>query len=369
MTALLVVAVRSSARRWWVIYIAVSVLSCAIFVYLALFVVAHGVAVAWWAVSARRRAARTVVRWGTAAVVVLVCILPLGLAIEGQSGQISWIEDIGRDTVRQVFRTQWFLYEYPFATVAWVLIGAGIVVMAMSHRYGWLRARVIPASEPVGGGPSLVAITVPLLVVPTAALIVATAVYSPLYSPRYVTMCTPFVAIAVAAFIAAVRPRLIGVLAAVLLVALAVPAAVDERQPQAKQDSTWAEVAELISRERTEDGENSTTAIIYGWVRRHPTATSRVIAYSYPAPFEDTIDVTLRTPAAESGGLWETRVPLEESLDRLEGADTAYLITSIKRDLRPETTETMQSIGWRLTEQWNLVDVNVLKYQRDPPTG
>lgn len=367
MTLVLVVAIRSPLRRWWIVYVAVSVLACAIFIYLALFVIAHGVGVAWWAVSARRRSLRTVLRWAASAAVTGACVLPLALAIEAQSAQISWIDDIGPDTVRQVFRTQWFLYDYPFATVGWVLIAAGIVVMGMAKRYGWLTSRPTPASEPVGGGPSLLAITVPILVLPTAALIVATALYSPLYSPRYVTMSTPFVGVAIAASVAAIRPRLIGAITLLLIVALAVPAAIAERRPRAKQLSTWSEVADLIAEERAETPD-STTAIIYGWVRRHPTATSRVIAYSYPPAFEGTIDVTLRTPAAQSGQLWETRAPLTESLDRLDGADTAYLITSITRDLRPDTTATMESIGWRLTEEWNLVDVNVVKYSRTSST-
>jgi hypothetical protein len=50
----------------------------------------------------------------------------------------------------------------------------------------------------------------------------------------------------------------------------------------------------------------------------------------------------------------------------LEEADVAFLITSIKRDLRPITTAALASIGWEVTEEWNLVDVNVLRYE---PSG
>ena len=347
LTIVLVHAIRSPSRRWWVLYTALAILSCAVFIYLAVVVVAHGFTMAWWLSSARKAAVRSVLRWAVASVIAMVLLLPLALAIVDQSGQLGWIDPLGRDTWRQIFRTQWFLYSYPFAIAAWLLMVVGAVLMARRSR-----------------GLSLAAVVLPVLIVPTATFVVATAVYSPLYSPRYLTMCTPFVGIAMGYAIASIRPRLAAVIPFVLVIALAVPPAVNERQPQAKQDSTWSEVAGLIAEQRAEEGPDATTAIIYGWVRRHPTATSRVIAYSYPDAFEGTVDVTLTTPAAETGRLWEKRAPLSASLDRLEGADVAFLITSIKRDLRQETTATMESVGWRLDESWNLGDVNVLRYER-----
>ena len=138
----------------------------------------------------------------------------------------------------------------------------------------------------------------------------------------------------------------------------------EQRQPDAKQASTWKEVAALISEQRAEDGPG-TTAIIYGPVRYHATATSRVIAYTYPDAFEGSVDVTIDTPAAETGQLWETRNRLDESLDRLAGSDVAYLITSVKRDRRESTTQTLAGVGWSPTDEWNLSDTNVLRFERD----
>ena len=97
---------------------------------------------------------------------------------------------------------------------------------------------------------------------------------------------------------------------------------------------------------------------------RHPIASARVIAYSYPEAFAGTVDVTLGTPAAETGELWETRMPIAASTERLVDADTVYLVTSKARDQRPETTRVLTAAGWELEEQTSFTSVWVLKYVR-----
>jgi len=162
------------------------------------------------------------------------------------------------------------------------------------------------------------------------------------------------------------RLRLLPVTVAALaaLASLALPQIAEQRQPDAKENTSWSAVADLVAASRAEDGADSTTAIVYGNIARHPIASARVIAYSYPEAFAGTVDVTLGTPAAETGALWETRIPLAEGLPRLRDADVVYLVTSVTRDRRPETTETLADAGWHLTEEWNLAEVNVLRYER-----
>jgi mannosyltransferase len=339
----------SASWRWWLLYGGLVVVSCLMFIYLALVVIAHGFTMAWWLVTSRRSAAPTIVRWFVASTVAAAALVPFTLEVVAQSSQIEWIKPLGDHTFRQVFRTQWFLYSNEFAIAGCGLIVFGAIVLATRSR-----------------GLSLAAVILPGLIIPTGALLIATELYTPLFTPRYLTMGVPFVAIAIAAGVDALTSRALVVLTIIALVGLAVPSFIEQRQPQAKQDSTWSEVADLIADERAEDGPGTTTAVIYGYVRRHPTATARVIRYSYPDAFEGTIDVTLETPAAETGNLWAEAHQIEDSLDRLEEADVAFLITSIKRDLRPITTAALASIGWEVTEEWNLVDVNVLRYE---PSG
>ena len=161
----------------------------------------------------------------------------------------------------------------------------------------------------------------------------------------------------------ALRRRWVIVAALVVLVGLAAPQFVAQRQPEAKQRSSWSQVADLIADERAaHPGE--TAAIIYGPVRQHPSATTRVIAYSYPDAFEGLIDVKLKTPAAQTGDLWETRYPLDEVTDRFVGVDAVWLVTSDKQDWRPSVTAKLGGLGYSRVEEWGLTGVNVLRYER-----
>ena len=63
--------------------------------------------------------------------------------------------------------------------------------------------------------------------------------------------------------------------------------------------------------------------------------------------------------------LWETRDPIGLSLSGLATADVTYLVTSVARDQRPETTFAMESAGWHVTETWEFTSVHVLRYERD----
>ena len=117
-----------------------------------------------------------------------------------------------------------------------------------------------------------------------------------------------------------------------------------QREPEAKESSSWKEVSELIGAERALDGPNVPTGIVYGGVQNHPIASARVIAYTYPEGFADTVDLTIDTPAAETGRLWETRTPLAANLDRVENVDVIYLVASFSRDIRPAQLQAVREI-------------------------
>ena len=285
-------------------------------------------------------------RWAIASASAAILGLPLAREITGQDGQVAWLKPISEATLQGVFRTQWFYDSWPFAIAAWALITLGIV------------------SRTLRRDTAALATLLPTLLIPTIALIAVSLVRAPLYEPRYLTMCTPFVAVAIALGIDAIRWRVALASVLVLLVGLSLPQIIAQRMPEAKEYSSWSEVASLIQSQRAADPPGTVTAFIYGTVQKHPSATSRVVAYSYPAPFANSIDVTLLTPAAETAQLWETRAPLAESTSRLIGADVAYLITSNARDLRPATIETLLPLGWHVVKEWDLTAVHVLRFER-----
>jgi mannosyltransferase len=346
---------------WWTLYGATAFISTVTFIYLAFLVAAHGVTALWtvWAGRRRDRSARSsllgfMLGAGTAAVL----LMPFALSVVRQSGQVSWIAPISWGSWRGVFLTQWFYLNPLFAIAGWTLLAVGLITLILAARN--LRSSSAAVRR---RNPSLLAITLPWLVVPTLGVIGVSVLVSPLYSPRYLTFCAPAVAILIGVGLHALRRRWLIVAALVLLVALAAPQFVAQRQPEAKQHSSWSEVADLIARERAgRPGE--TAAIIYGPVRQHPTATTRVIAYSYPDAFEGLIDVKLKTPAAQTGDLWETRYPLDEVTHRFVGVDAVWLVTSNKQDWRPSVTEKLGELGYTRVEEWALTGVNVLRYER-----
>jgi mannosyltransferase len=365
LTVVLVQAFRSTRRRWWVLYAALIVLSCVLFIYLALIIVAHAATMLY--IAARPNASpdvrRSARRWTLATTAATLVVVPFALQVMGQSTQLHWLDPLGENTVMQIVRGQWFTRNWNFAGAGWGLLLAGAFLALRPARH---TTSTGGSATPISGSPRLLgAVLIPATIVPTLLLLATTALYLPIYTPRYLSMCLPFVALLMAVPIAHLRGRVGPAIVLVALVALAVPQFTAQRQPQAKEFSSWSQVADLIATERAAAGPDSSAAIIYGGVQFHPSATARVIAYSYPDAFAGTTDVTLVTPAAETGRLWETTSPLSNSLDRLSEADVTYLVTSVSRDQRAATTNTLGAVGWRVTDSWDFSKVRVLRYERE----
>jgi mannosyltransferase len=366
LTLLFVTAWRATGRaRWWVAYGALAALGTVFFAYLALLVAAHGVtaALTWLCARGdgltRRHISRSLRGWAIASAAAAALVLPFAAVVVGQSGQVSWIHPIGSTTLRGILITQLFYKNPLFAAVGWTLVILGVLLLALRSRSPTSGS---PASSPPG--PSLLAIALPWIVVPTLGLIVASLVVSPLYSPRYLTFVAPAAAALMAVAVAALRRRRLVVVAVAASVALALPQYVAQRAPEAKQESSWSQVAALVSSERASTPMSTPQAVIYGPLRRHSAATTRVIAVSYPDAFEGLIDVKLKTPAAETGRLWETRYPLEQVTPRLADAPVVWLVTSTKQDWRPSVTEKLGDLGYRVDTAWTFTGVNVIRYRR-----
>lgn len=348
-TLLFLIARSSQRRRWWALYAVVGVIACVLFLYLALIIAAHAVTILWQLVRREQRSGVNARRWLVSAGTAGVVSLPFAAEVISQSGQVAWIEPLGAHTIRQILRAQWF-YDDWLAVLAWALIALAVVALVRSSR-----------------SRTLLMVALPAIIIPTLGLVALSVLVAPIYQPRYLTMSAPFVALAIAAGIDVIRARWAGVVVIALIAGLALPHIVAQRLPEAKESTSWSEVADLIADERAADAPGTTTAIVWGNVQRHPKGSARVIAYSYPGAFEGTLDPTIVVPAAQTAQLWETRQPISASLDGLDDADVTYLITSYARDLRLETTTALATAGWTVTATWDFTNVHVIRYERDLP--
>lgn len=344
LTLALLTATRSSRRRWWVAYGLLALVSMVLFAYLAFVIAAHVVTVGLRFAQHRVRRPDALA-FAISVVGAVILISPFFGLIHSEKEQVAWLPTIDWQTIRQVYETQWFWGSVAWPLIAWVLLGIGAVRM--------VRARHTEFASFV----------LPVTFVPTILIVTASSLGEHLYSPRYLTMCTPFVAITMALGLAWFRRRWIPIAITVVLVGFGLVHQVSaQRIVEAKNQSSWSEVADGLAAHRAQLDDDGRAAIIYGPVLGHPAATSRVIEYGYPSAFANTTDVTLGTPASETGQLWETHRSIASSISRIQSDDVAYLVTSTKQDRRQSTLALLSSLGWHETNQWHYTGVNVVRY-------
>lgn len=388
LTVVLVLAARragSSPGRqaaWWALYGLIAWFGASTFIYLALLVGAHGAVILWAVASARvgRRTVRPMIvsllGWGVSSIVAGLLSLPLVDVVTAQSGQVGWIKPVGAKTPGQVVLTQLFPENAAFAALAWLLALLGLV-MLVRRGVRLVRARRRSTSEPVGEiaafesaylhagwSPTLLQLAVVWFAVPTILLVYASTLTSPLYSPRYLSYTAPAMAMLVAVGILSLRWRPAVALVTAGLVALSLVQVAHDRGTTRKADADWAGIARIITEERAQEAPGTAEAVIFGPVRRHPKATSRIVAYSYPDAFRGMDDILLRTPPGDTDGLWEKAYPLADRVDEVDGADVVWLVTSDKQDIRPEVAEALTPRGFAKTDDWHVKNANVERYER-----
>lgn len=343
----------SSGRRawpWWAAYSVVSVLGGAVFLYLVLVTLGHGVSVVAIRRLRRQSSRGPLLAWAVSAGAAILAVAPLAVLSSAQSEQISWIRHISWHTVSEVLVTQFSYENTGFAVLLWALVALGAAAA--------VRPTVVRR---------LVAVALPWVLVPTLGLIAASVVTHPLYSPRYVAFATPAAALLMAAPTALLPGRWfrpVAIVVVVLAAGLTAPSWVAQRTVTAKDDSAWSEVAALIGRQRLVEPGNARDAILYGPVQRHPKATSRIIEETYPAAFADLRDPLLVTAAGAGDSLWETRRPLSDAGSAVGDASTVWLVTATRPDRRADVTATLQHAGLHEAQQWQIARTWVVRYVR-----
>lgn len=317
LTVWLVALVRrgETGRGRWALYAVAVAASLYLFLYLVFLGLVHLAVVI--ALRAHPAVAR---RWRQALLLAGVLAAPILIAGISQRGQIAFLARRDYANAASVLVGQWFSTP-EFAVVAWALIVIGAAA-TYAHRS---RGRELLA-------PVLV-ITV-WFAAPTALLLAGNAWITPMYNLRYLTFCTPAVALLMALGLKAViaaasTPRGRRAIAAAGLgavVLVAAPAYLAQRTPYAKDGgSDFRQTADVI-RANAAPGD----AIVFDETIK-PSRKPRLALDLYPDAFRGLDDVALRTPFAQLTWLWDSVAPLSAVSDAVRAHRVVWVVETTGR--------------------------------------
>ncbi|WFR66952.1 glycosyltransferase family 39 protein [Curtobacterium flaccumfaciens] len=364
--------------HWWAAYGALALVAVTFNVYLSLAVIAHAVTLLWTMAVRRLEVRRatvsrnarvpgpplvtggTVLRWAVAAVIAAVAVSPVVVEIASQSKQVSWIAGIGQRTGAQVFATAWFGGVDVYAAVAWALMVVAVAAgLFEAHRRSATVRALVRAQA--------VRLAVPLVVIPTAALVLATAMGKHLYSPKYATLSLPFVALLIALALTLIRPKALLATAVAAVLVLSVPTAVAVKEPLAKQDSTWARAAAIIAAERNGNRADADEGVVFGSVYGHPGTTADIIRVSYPGRLGDDRPRCPQGRGRHRRAVEPDRGPRHDDPEpsRRHRHRVVRRGTVKARNIEPETASVLAANGFTAKQHWTTGTVVITEYVRN----
>ncbi|GAA4267378.1 glycosyltransferase family 39 protein [Frondihabitans peucedani] len=302
---------RRTSRRAWVVYAVLLALGVYLFLYLALFVVVHGV------VLLAARVPRTVWRrWLIATVAAMAAASPVIAVSISERAQVAFLANRNTTGFTSLAVGLWFSTWW-VALVAWALIAVAVVA--------WARRLLLPAADRREhlSSPSIEAVTFAWLLIPGGLLLLSTLIVAD-FSGRYLSMCAPAAALAVGIGLERLASRRValGITAAVVVLASCVPVYAAQRTPYAKNQSDWAEISATIS-EHSEPGQ----AVVFDETIK-PSKRPRLAYRTYPAGFRGLDDVALAVPYDQAPTWHDETLTVSQAVSRrrLVGHSTVWLI-------------------------------------------
>ena len=360
LTVLLVVAAHRESRWLWLCYgigLAVSIL---LDMYLALLLIAHVVFV-----FAFRRSRTVVVPFAITSLLTGGILAPFVHEVVGQVQQIKWIAPIGHRTIEDVVVQQYFERSPPFAVLSALVIAAAIVL--------WLSGSAqLPEADR-----QLLTIAVIWLVVPTALIVIWSAIAHPIYTPRYLAFTAPAMALVLGVCIGAlaVKPWAAPGIVILLAVAGTPNYVLAQRNPYAKYGMDYSQVADLISA----NAASGDCLLVNDTVTFMP-APMRPLLAARPDAYRKLIDLTLWQRATDRNDVFDTNLIPEVVAQPLSHCGVVWIITQADKSMPaheqgpalppgPQYGPTPafavpHELGFRLVERWQFNLVQVIKAQR-----
>ncbi|MDT5145422.1 MAG: mannosyltransferase [Mycobacterium sp.] len=321
LTVLLLTAVRRNTARLWVCYALAFALSTLLNVNLFLLLPVYAVLVPLLADKDFRKS--TVVRWAVASGVAIAAMTPFILFAHGQVWQVNWIYPVSWHYAFDIVQRQYFDHSIPFAVLAAVVVAAAVA------------ARLAGAPPAAGDMRRLLVICVAWIVLPTALVVIYSAVGEPIYYPRYLVFTAPAAAVVLAVSVVTLARKPWPITGAVLLFAVAaVPNYLFvQRWPYAKEGWDYSQVADLIE-SHAAPGDCLVVDNTVPW-RPGPV---RALLATRPAAFRSLIDVERGAYGPKVGTLWDGHVAVWLVTAKINKCSTVWTITDKDRSLPDDQT-------------------------------
>jgi mannosyltransferase len=363
LTVLLVVAVRRNRPRLWLFYALAFMLSILLNLNLILLVVVYAAMLPLLAPKKSRKS--PVIWWAVSSAAAIGLMTPFIVFAHGQVFQVNWIFPVSWHYAFDIILRQYFDHSVPFAILTAALIIAAVVA--------WRKGVRAPAGDVRG----LLIICAAWIVLPTALVVIYSAIWEPIYFPRYLILTTPAMAVVMAVCIVTIARKPWPVAGVVLLFALA--ALPDylfvQRWPYAKEGWDYSQVADLIGSHAV-PGDCLMVDNTVPW-RPGPI---RALLATRPAAFRSLIDVERGAYGPKVGWLWDGHVAVWLTTAKINKCTTIWTITDhdkslpdhqIGQSLPPGTAFGRSPayrfpgyLGFRIVERWQFHYSQVVKSTR-----
>jgi mannosyltransferase len=360
LTVMLVHASRRDNALVWLSYGIVLATSILVDVYLALMLLTHAAFLALY-----RPSRRALARFAIASVLACCAVTPFVVEAIGQVHQIIWVAPIGRRTIEDVAIQQYFERSPPFT-----IVSALVVVTAIGL---WLftSAQLAQADR------QLLTLAIAWLVIPTALIVIWSAVVHPIYTPRYLCFTAPAMALVLGVCIGALAVRPWTAPATVVVFALAAGPnyLLVQRSPYAKYGMDYSQVADLI----TAEAAPGDCLLVNDTVTFMPAPMRPLIA-ARPDAYRKLIDLSLWQRATDRNDVFDTNLIPEASAGLLSACHVVWIVTQADPS-RPAHEQASKlppgdlfgvtpafsvpnDLGFRLLERWQFNLVQVIKAAR-----
>ncbi len=311
LTVLLVVAVRRNRPRWWLCYALALMLSVLLNLNLVLLVPVYAATLPL--LTAKKSRTSPVIWWAVTSAVAVGAMMPFILFAHGQVWQVNWIYPVSWHYAFDITLRQYFDHSVPFAVLSAVVIVAAVV------------ARLAGARPPAGDLRRLLGLCSAWIVIPTALVVVYSAVSEPIYYPRYLIFTAPAAAVVLAVCIVTVARRPWPIAGVVLAFAVAaVPNYLfTQRWPYAKEGWDYSQVADLIG-SHAAPGDCLMVDNTVPW-RPGPI---RALLATRPGAFRTLIDVERGAYGPSVGSLWDGHVAVWLVTAKINKCSTIWTITN-----------------------------------------